>query len=68
MIFVIELPQNFEACRNLLHSGERQQSVYLIFSCPSHDLYPLFRHASVSSTYPGAYNRPDPHITALILI
>ena len=26
----------------------------------------LFRHASVSRTYPGAYNRPDPHITALI--
>ena len=27
---------------------------------------PISRHASVSSTYPGAYNRPDPHITALI--
>ena len=47
----------FKACKQILPKSMTKQRF---------PQYPVFRHASVSWTYPRAYNRPDPHITALI--
>ena len=64
--FFVILNQDHIICYNQYHielllSIQSQEEPWAIIT-----IVFIFRHASVSRTYPGTYNRQDPHITARI--
>ena len=64
--FFVILNQDHVICYNQYHielmlSIQSQEEPWAIIT-----IVFIFRHASVSRTYPGTYNRKDPHITARI--
>ena len=64
--FFVILNQDHVICYNQYHielmlSIQSQEEPWAIIT-----IVFIFRHASVSRTYPGTYNRQDPHITARI--